>query len=61
MKRNLTLMALLVSATPMLVAQVPLNLYGRAANGTRGVVAALSIAVKNTSPFVHLLFRSFST
>lgn len=37
---SLTLMALLVSATPMLVAQVPLNLYGRAATGKNGVVAA---------------------
>jgi gamma-glutamyltranspeptidase / glutathione hydrolase len=39
-KRTLTLVALLVSAVPMLVAQVPVNLYGRAANGTHGVVAA---------------------
>jgi gamma-glutamyltranspeptidase / glutathione hydrolase len=39
-KRILTLMALLVSATPTITAQVPLNLYGRSANGMHGVVAA---------------------
>lgn len=40
MRRHLTLVALIVSAASLLVAQVPLNLYGRAANGKNGVVAA---------------------
>jgi len=40
MKRTLTLVALLACATPMLLAKLPLNLYGRSATGTHGVVAA---------------------
>ena len=40
MKRTLTLVALLAGATPMLLAKLPLNLYGRSATGAHGVVAA---------------------
>ena len=40
MKRTLTLVALLAGATPMLLARLPQNLYGRSATGTHGVVAA---------------------
>jgi gamma-glutamyltranspeptidase/glutathione hydrolase len=36
----MTVAALIVSAASLLVGQVPLNLYGRAANGKNGVVAA---------------------
>jgi len=40
MKRTLTLVALLACATPLLLAKLPANLYGRSATGTHGVVAA---------------------
>lgn len=40
MRRHITLAALIVSAASLLVGQVPLNLYGRAASGKNGVVAA---------------------
>lgn len=40
MRRHMTLAALIVSAASLLVGQVPLNLYGRAATGKNGVVAA---------------------
>jgi gamma-glutamyltranspeptidase/glutathione hydrolase len=39
-RRHITLAALIVSAASLLVGQVPLNLYGRAASGKNGVVAA---------------------
>ena len=37
---GMTIAALIVSAASLLVGQVPLNLYGRAATGRNGVVAA---------------------
>lgn len=40
MRRHMTIAALIVSAASLLVGQVPLNLYGRSANGRNGVVAA---------------------
>ncbi len=40
MRRHMTVVALIVSAASLLVGQVPVNLYGRAANGKIGVVAA---------------------
>lgn len=40
MRRHMTIAALIVSAASLLVGQVPLNLYGRAATGRNGVVAA---------------------
>ncbi|HWQ08320.1 MAG TPA: gamma-glutamyltransferase, partial [Holophaga sp.] len=40
MRRHMTIAALIISAASLLVGQVPLNLYGRAASGANGVVAA---------------------